>query len=145
MTKSKPTHTPMDAVKAEAGNLRDAAVEEAKSLKDAAVSTARVTADEAKETVADEVGSFGQALRRSTDGLRGGSAQEQALSMMADGIADIADGLRDKSLSQLVSDAADLGRRHPVAFLGGAALMGFAAVRLAKASARTDTLADNHG
>lgn len=137
-----------DAVKAakeEGKDLRDAAVAEAKSVKDKAVGTARAKAEGAKDGVAAQVDSIGNALRGASDELRHGSAQEQVLSMMADGVADFADGIRGKSVTDMIDGAANFGRRHPGAFLGGAALLGFAAVRMAKASAPDQSDEPRHG
>lgn len=120
----------------EARKLQAEAVQEARSLKDQAVEEAQSRAEGAKDTVADEVSSVGKAFRTAFGELRDGSPQEQLFSTMADGLADFADSVRGRSVSELVNGIGEFGRRNPAAFLGGAALLGFAAVRAARASQR---------
>ena len=95
-----------------------------------------IPASAAKEGVADEISSVSRALRKASDELRDGSAQERTFGAAASSMADFADTVRDKDLGQMVDDLGDFARRNPVAFLGGAALLGFAGVRMAKASRR---------
>ena len=96
---------------------------------------ARTRADDAKSDVATEVNDVAKALRHASEELRDGSAQERTLGQIAGGIADASDAIRDKDLGEIVEMASSLGRRNPVLFLGGAALLGFVASRYAKASA----------
>ena len=42
--------------------------------------------------------------------------------------------MRDKDLGEMVGAVTDFAKRNPFVFLGGAALVGFAATRFAKAS-----------
>ena len=44
--------------------------------------------------------------------------------------------MRDKDLGEVAGDVSDFARRNPLAFLGGAALLGFAGTRIARASER---------
>ena len=90
--------------------------------------------ERAQGRVASEAGNVADALRRAAEESRDGSAQERTFSQIADMMADVSDGIRDKDLSELMGDANDFARRNPVAFLGGAALLGFADARFAKAS-----------
>lgn len=99
---------------------------------------ARTMADDAKSDVADEVKDVASALRRASEELRGGSAQERTLGQIADVIADASDSIRDKDLGEILAMVSRKGRENPVLFLGGAALLGFAASRYAKASAKHD-------
>ncbi|EAR49695.1 hypothetical protein OG2516_03533 [Oceanicola granulosus HTCC2516] len=117
-----------------ARDVRDSAAEEARRLRDTATEQAQKRAEGAKEGIADEIGSVGDALRRASDELRSGSPQEQMFGTMAETLADLSDTVRGKGINEMVSDVADFGRRNPLAFLGGAALLGFAGARLARAS-----------
>jgi hypothetical protein len=90
--------------------------------------------ERAKGAVADEVSSVAHALRTAADDLREGSAQERTFAQIADTLADTAEAIRGKDLGEMVREATDMARRHPMTFLGGAALLGFTAVRFAKAS-----------
>jgi len=100
-----------------------------------AVTEVRQRADGAKADVADEVNDVARALRRASEDLRGGSAQERTLGQISSGLADASDMIRDKDLGEIVQMASKVARGNPVLFLGGAALLGFAISRFAKASA----------
>lgn len=99
-----------------------------------AMSEVRAKADDAKGGVADEVQGVAMALRRASEELRGGSAQERTLGTIASGLADVSDQIRDKDLGEIVQMVNKVARDNPLLFLGGAALLGFAASRYLKAS-----------
>lgn len=101
---------------------------------DEAVSEVRNKADDAKSHVASDVKEFSDVLRRASDELRGGSAQERTLGQISRSLADVSDQIRDKDLGEMVQMASRAARNNPFLFLGGAALLGFAASRFAKAS-----------
>lgn len=48
----------------------------------------------------------------------------------ADGLEQAATAVQEHSVEEIVGAVADLARRHPLAFLGGAVLLGFACARL---------------
>jgi hypothetical protein len=75
------------------------------------------------------------ALRRASEELRGGSAQERTLGMLAGGLADVSDQIRDKDLGEMAQVVSKVARENPILFLSGAALLGFAISRYAKATA----------
>jgi len=127
------TETAMASVE----NLRDEAVDTAKNIKDQAADEAIRRGEAGKETVADEISDMGNALRRASDELRSGSPQERSFGQMAGALADLSDTVREKDLGEIAGDLSDFARRNPLAFLGGAALLGFAGTRLARASQRT--------
>jgi len=112
-------------IKAEAAGVADAVQERALGI-----------GDEQKHAGAQRVENLARAIHRGADELHGTSpkiaeyAHEAAAS-----IANIADTLHSRSLSQLLSDAQTLGRRQPVAFFTMAVFAGFALVRFAKSSA----------
>ncbi|MBF9033861.1 hypothetical protein HKCCE2091_06385 [Rhodobacterales bacterium HKCCE2091] len=114
--------------------LRDDVVKGAKSLKDEALDEAAKRGNRAKDSLADEVSDIGNALRHAADELRTGSPQERTFGQMASALADVSDTVRDKDLGEIVGDLSDFARRNPLAFLGGAALLGFAGTRIARAS-----------
>ncbi|TGD65649.1 hypothetical protein EYC08_07125 [Tabrizicola sp. WMC-M-20] len=99
-----------------------------------AMTEVRSRTGDAKDSVANEVNDVAQALRRASEELRGGSAQERTLGTLASSLADASDQIRDKDLGQIAQMVSKVAREHPVMFLGGAALLGFAASRYAKAS-----------
>jgi ElaB/YqjD/DUF883 family membrane-anchored ribosome-binding protein len=108
---------------------------------DEAVTEVRHRADDARSDVADEVNDVAKALRRASDELRGGSAQERTLGQISSSLADASDAIRDKDLGEMVQMASKLARENPVLFIGGAALLGFAVSRYAKASGTHDAQA----
>jgi hypothetical protein len=113
-----------------ASDIKDAASQKL----DEAMTDVRSRADSAKSGVADEVQGVANALRRASEELRNGSAQERTLGTIASTLADASDQIRDKDLGQIVQMVSKVARDNPVLFLGGAALLGFAASRYAKAS-----------
>jgi hypothetical protein len=130
--------TPMGAAAAAIGSvaadLRSAASQKFSET----VTEARSQADDAKANVAGEVKDMALALRRASEELRGGSAQERTLGMIATSMVDASDALRDKDMGEILQTVSKVARDHPLLFLGGATLLGFVASRYAKASADTD-------
>ena len=115
-------------------SLADSARRTASDAADTARGMAADQTDRAKEAVAEEVSGVAHALRTAADDLREGSAQERTFAQLADTLADAAEAIRGKDLGEMVSEATHMARRNPMTFLGGAALLGFTAVRFAKAS-----------
>jgi hypothetical protein len=101
---------------------------------DQAVTEVRAKADGTKADLANEVKDVATALRRASEELRGGSAQERTLGQISSSLADASDAIRDKDLGEILRSVSKVARDHPMLFLGGAALLGFAASRYAKAS-----------
>lgn len=96
-------------------------------------------AEAGKETIADEVSDVASALRKAADDMRDGSPQERTMAQIADGFADASEAIRGKDLGQMIEGANQFARNNPVAFLGAAALVGFAASRFGKASSVAGT------
>ena len=123
-----------------AADLKQAASEKY----DEAVTEVRAKADGAKSNVAGEVKDFSDVLRRASDELRDGSAQERTLGQISSSLADVSDQIRDKDLGEMVQMASKVARDNPILFLSGAALLGFAASRFAKASRDHTQATANH-
>lgn len=120
---------------------KSAAAEASENLKASARSAADTVSAEATEyakqargAAASEVKGVASALRHAADDLRSGSPQERTFSQIADTLADFSDTIRDKDMGEVVGAVNSFARRNPLTFLGGAALLGFAATRFAKAS-----------
>lgn len=94
-------------------------------------------AERARSGVATEMSGIADALRRAAEDMRSGSPQERTFGQIAESLADASETIRDRDVGQLAGDVSDFARRNPLAFLGGAALAGFAATRFAMATART--------
>lgn len=127
-------HTSQDSAKKSGEALAEDAKNTARNAISDASDTAMSHAQSAKASVADEVSDVASALRTAADEMRRGSPQERTFAQLADGLADASEVLRDKDLGTLTRDVTRLARENPMAFLGGAALVGFAAARFAKAS-----------
>ena len=131
--------TPSAATKAKdtAADLAQQGKSAARDMAHDAAEAASDRAGEAKSAVADEVSGVASALRTAANEMRSGSPQERTLGQIAEGLADASDAMREKDLSTMVSDVSAFARKNPLVFLGGAALIGFAATRFAKASSDT--------
>lgn len=135
--------TPSEELNAAKENVQSAAreaVDEARTRAGEFAREARdqahTRANDAKDYAAGEAGKVASALRKASDDLSDGSMQERAFGAMARSIADAADGMRNKDVSEIGDDLNYFARRNPAAFLGGAALLGFAAARFLKSSSR---------
>ena len=148
-------HKDLEAAKNEAV----AAADEAESRARALTGQAKVEAEKiaakararAEEAIAEyrgravgEANRMASALRDASANMRDGSPQERAISHMADSMANAADAISGKDLGSIIGDINAFARRNPTAFIGGAALLGFAAARFAKASASDGYEEDFH-
>jgi len=124
----------------EAKQQAEVAMQEAKSgLRDAADDArekAHGKANEAHSGVAQEIDDFGCALRDSASRVKSGSAGERILHSTADAVLSMSSRMEGKDVTEWVGDLSHFARRNPAVFLGGAAMLGFAASRFAKASDR---------
>lgn len=118
----------------EARKLKQDAAEQAKTLREEATEHLRVRTESAKKTFADDVLSAGDALRNASKELREDSVQERLFTTMATSLSDLAETVRNRQITDTFDEIDRFGRRNPAAFLGGAALLGFFAVRMARAS-----------
>ena len=112
------------------GDLRDAAL----SSLDEAKSTATEKAGEAKAQAADEISRTARGLEAAAEEMEGSPLQQDLLREAADGLKQIAHAVEGKSLGTMAAELSEFGRQNPVAYLGGAALVGFALARFARAS-----------
>lgn len=94
-------------------------------------------AERTKGAAASEVENVANALRKAAGDMRQGSPQERTFGQIADSLADASEAIRDRDLGQIAGDVSNFAKRNPLAFLGGAALAGFAVTRFAKASQST--------
>ena len=120
-----------------AKRLGDDASRVTREAMDEAQRMAQSQADRAKGAAASEMSSIADSLRKAAQDMREGSPQERTLGQIAETLADASEAIRDRDMSEIAGDVSAFARRNPMAFLGGAALAGFAATRFAKASAST--------
>lgn len=126
-----------DAAAARASELTERARHEAAGLGDKAKGMAAEKAEEAKGYATSEIDRQAESLRAAGREFGEDSYQAHAADYLARNLSQAADMIRDKDMSSLVDDVSLFARRNPALFLGGAALLGFAAVRLMKATERT--------
>ncbi len=121
-------------VKAKVRTKMGALKEGARDMADEAAEIARDAAEAQKNRVGGKASQFARALHAAAGELDQGTATRRIVDEAAGGMDEVAESIEGRSVSQLVHDLSDLGRRHPLAFLGGAALAGFALARFATAS-----------
>ena len=114
------------------GDLRDVALSSLEEAK----STASEKAGEAKALATDEIARTARGLEAAAAEMEGSPLQQDLLREAADGLKQIAHAVEGKSLGTMAADLSEFGRQNPVAYLGGAALVGFALARFARASTR---------
>ena len=119
------------------GDLRDAAL----SSLDEAKSAATEKAGEAKAQAADEIARTARGLEAAAEEMEGSPLQQDLLREAADGLKQIAHAVEGKSIGTMAAELSEFGRQNPVAYLGGAALVGFALARFARASTPAGTTA----
>ncbi len=146
------TETAAKNLKGKAEEAGEAAKEKAEALKERARETARDAADKAaqfaeeqKARGGDQVTKVARALHKAAGELDDGSTSRRLFDQAADGLDDVAATIEGKNWSELAGEVAELGRRHPVVFFGGAALAGFALARFATASAPKPELMPREG
>ncbi|WP_088622978.1 hypothetical protein [Oceanicola sp. 22II-s10i] len=143
-------HTdPEKKAKAAAHDVRDDLSHKAQELASDARETAQSLAADARQSAYDygtgvknhaasETSKMAEALRAAASDLQDGSIQERLVGRLAENVADAADGLRDRDIDDIGRDFSEYARRNPLFFLGGAALVGFAAGRFLKATGGHD-------
>lgn len=94
-------------------------------------------ASDQKDLAAGQINGVAAAITRVADELDGSDQKTVARYArdIAKGLSDIGKTVEDRNVDDLLGLAQDFGRKQPVAFLGAAALAGFAASRFAMASA----------
>ena len=138
---SNPQPDPMEEAKSEARTAAEEVKAEAVHQIDKARSEitkeARGFASEQKDFAAGQLGSIADAVSRVAQELD--QQNQTSLARYArdigNGMRGLSDTARDSSVDELVNKAQHFGRRNPAAFLGAAALLGFAASRFLTASA----------
>ncbi|WP_299788601.1 hypothetical protein [uncultured Marivita sp.] len=113
---------------------KDRATEIASDAKDLAAASAKEQAEAARAQALDEMDDAASAADAARDEFEPYSLQSAALEQISAQINAVATQLRDKPIDAMVDDVAVFARKNPLLFLGGAALVGFAAARFLKSS-----------
>jgi hypothetical protein len=126
--------TMRDARAAAADTADELAAGARSALADAGDAAAEKTV-EVKDAAAGELARTAKGLEAAAAELEGSPLQQDLLHEAAEGLKQISQAIQGKSIGTIVEDLSDFGRRNPLAYLGGAALAGFALARFARASA----------
>jgi hypothetical protein len=119
------------------GDLRDAAL----SSLDEAKSAATEKVEETRDLATGEIARTADGLEAAAREMEGSPFQQDLLREAAAGLKQIAHAVEGKSIGAMATELSEFGRRNPVAYLGGAALVGFALARFARASTPAGTTA----
>lgn len=137
----------VDQVQQTAGQAVDQVQQTAGQVVDQARETVTSQVSSQKDRLAESVSTVAQAIRQTSEGLRG---QEQgAVAGYADTAADyverLGNMLRERELNEIIGDVEYYARRNPVPFLGGAFALGFALSRFLKSSRQSQYQSQSSG
>lgn len=128
------------SVAAEATEQVGHIADEAKAQAAAAVDKAKGLAGEQKDLLAGQIGGVADAMQRVAKDLEDNSGSgAQYARMIADNAEKLSSTIKNNDVDALLNIAQDFGRRQPAAFVGVAALLGFAASRFLLASSSRAT------
>jgi hypothetical protein len=128
------------SVAAEATEQVGHIADEAKAQAAAAVDKAKGLAGEQKALLAGQIGGVADAMQRVAKDLEDNSGSgAQYARMIADNAEKLSSTIKNNDVDALLNMAQDFGRRQPAAFVGVAALLGFAASRFLLASSSRAT------
>ena len=119
------------AIQEQLSGAKDAAREAIAGVRQGAAEQTEVARDAAVEGI----DSTARGLEIAAEEMEGSPVPQDMLREAAKGLRQISQSIQGKSLGTIVEDLSEFGRRNPAAFLGGAALAGFALARFARASA----------
>lgn len=125
-----------DAVVERASTLTGKAGEYAQDALEHGKAEAWSRANSAKGSAAEEASRTADAMRKAAGKFPEGDLRAQAAGQLADGLGVVAERIREKDLGDIPADLTRFARRNPTLFFAGAAALGFAVARLAKATAR---------
>ncbi len=132
----------LSQVKDEASTQITQLADQAKEQVSKATEQVKSVAAEQKDLLAAQIGGVADAMQRvATDLESSASASAPYARMIADNAELLSSTVRNNDVDQIMAKAQDFGRRQPVAFMGAAALLGFAASRFLLASANRATSA----
>jgi len=121
----------------QAGHIAD----EAKAQAAAAVEKAKGFAGEQKDLLAGQISGVADAMQRVASDLEeNSSSSAQYARTIADNAEKLSSTIKNNDVDALLDMAQDFGRRRPAAFVGVAALLGFAASRFLLASGTRATV-----
>ncbi len=133
------------AAEARARKASDTLKKTAQSATRRAKSKANEKITEKQNEAAGRVEASADAARAAAEKLETGSVQRHATERIAESLNDAAVAIRQTDMRTILDETNAFARRNPVLFAGGAALLGFAAARLLKASEGRNTRSSSAG
>jgi hypothetical protein len=128
-------------VKEQVGSLK----EEASTQLEHVATKAKSLAAEQKDLLTEQIGGVVDAIDKVASELEGNNtASAGYVRVVADGAKKLSSTLKDNDVDAILNKAQDFARQQPVAFMGAAALLGFAASRFVLASATRTTSPSNN-
>lgn len=123
-------------LKDQVGKARQRVQGEAASFASSAREKAVDAIEERQHKVTGAIGDFAGAIRRASDDLNehNQGMAAQLLTRGADSLEGLSHTLDGKSPGEMLNAVRDFGRRHPLAFIGGAVLAGLAVGRFVRSS-----------
>lgn len=119
------------------GGLTKDFKQQADEIAEQAKAKAKEVAQSGQTSAADQLDHLAEGVRRSAENFDDEQAWvRQGLSSAAERIERFSTTLRDRELGDLVQDAENAARRHPVVFAATCVVAGFALVRFLKSSRR---------
>jgi hypothetical protein len=124
------------------GGLAKDVKQQASEITEQAKAKAREAAHSGQTAAADQLEHLALGVRRSAENFDDEQAWvKQGLSTAAESLERFSSTLRERDLGDLMHDAEDAARRHPVVFATACAFAGFALVRFLKSSRRDTSYA----
>ena len=124
-------------IKEQVGQARQRVRGEAANFAASAREKAVGAVEQRQHQMTGAIGDFANAIRRAGDDLNQNNPgmAAQLLTRGADSLEGLSRTIDGKSPGEMLNAVRDFGRRHPVAFIGGAVLVGLAVGRLVRSSA----------
>jgi hypothetical protein len=109
---------------------------EAQSFAEVAQDRVRAEAQKSAQTAGKTLGDFANAIRRAGEELDQAeqTPASRVVRQAAEGLEGLSRNLAEKEPGELLDAVRDFGRKNPMAFIGGAVLLGVALGRFARAS-----------
>lgn len=124
-----------DSLKGDVGEMAGAAMDQGRHMLDSARDQATDYVDQRKNDVAESVVSLANTLRESGSAFEDKQQIRSLVDSAAGGLEQLAEGIRSRSLGDVLGDVEDLVRRRPMTAAIATMAAGFLIARFVKASA----------
>lgn len=117
-----------------AEHIQGSVTEAVEATRDTAGKAAHTQVDAATARAEEEFEMAAEAATRAAETFDDASPQAKVADQAAEGLGNVAGALRDTDLDAATAKVTQFARENPLLFLGGAAVLGFAAARFLEAS-----------